>query len=88
MWEADPIDAEWPVFLLRALDENEQETGAIAGVEIIGFLDFDRWAALPKLPMLWQLSGQKRLMLEELLKDMQGTLRAEATAVRGSTSAG
>ncbi len=76
MWEADDVDpVDFQIFVYRALDENEQETEEIAGVEIIGFLEFDRWDDLPKLPMLWQLPGWEPLPLEDLLKREQKLLR-------------
>src|SRR5919202_6306941 len=48
----DVIDC---VAILRELDENEEPTGRVAGIEILDFLRFDRWDALPQFPMLWQL---------------------------------
>jgi hypothetical protein len=80
LWEADPVDDDWEFMVLRALDENEQETGEIAGVEMIGFLDFDRWEDLPEIPLLWQLPGWEPLPLEELLKREQQLLREKASA--------
>lgn len=66
------------VILYRALDQNEEPTGPVTGVEIIGFLTFDRWDTLPKLDLLWQLPGQDPLPLDELLKREQRRLRQEA----------
>src|SRR6266496_399130 len=75
LWEADPFDDEWQIFILRALDEKEQETETIAGVQIVDFLSFDRWDALPQFLMLWQLPGRQPLPLDQLLLDQQRSLR-------------
>ncbi|HEY8475697.1 MAG TPA: hypothetical protein VIN09_02375 [Chloroflexota bacterium] len=66
--------------LLLEVDEHGQETGRIVGVEM-ALLDFDRWDALPKLDVLWQLPGQEPLPLEELLKREQRRLRQQAHEV-------
>ena len=66
------------VILYRALDQNEEPTGPVTGVEIIGFLEFNRWDALPQLDLLWQLPGQEPLPLDELLKREQRRLRQQA----------
>ena len=50
--ESDPLAA-----LLLELDENEKETGRVAGFEVMGFLSFDSWDDLSKLDLLWQLPG-------------------------------
>ncbi len=63
--------------LLLELDEHEQETGRMVGVEL-AILEFDRWDDLPKLDLLWQLPGQEPLPLDELLKREQRRLRQEA----------
>lgn len=63
--------------LLLELDEAEQETGRIAGFEIPGFLEFDRWDALPELDLLWQLPGQEPLPLNELQKREERRLRQQ-----------
>jgi hypothetical protein len=89
LWEADPFDDEWQIFILRALDENERETDTIAGVQIIDFLSFDRWDALPELPQHWQLPGREPLPLDQLLRDQQRGLREEANSrARGSVGTG
>lgn len=66
------------VTLYRALDQNEEPTGPVTGVEIIGFLSFDRWDALPQLDLLWQLPGHEPLPLDELLRRLQRELRQQA----------
>ncbi len=48
-WEARLRDQE--IYLLDALDENEEKTGQSAGIRIVGVLTFNRWEDLPKLPM-------------------------------------
>lgn len=73
-WTSDPIDERLVVFV--ALDENDKETGDIAGIEILDFLKFDRWNDLPKLPLLWQFSSWEPLALEALLKRAQRELQA------------
>lgn len=78
LWVADPIDDGIAVF--RVLDEHGEETGEIAGVEIIDFLTFDRWEDLPDLPMKWQLDGLEPLPLRELLRKIQQTVRREKVA--------
>ena len=69
------------IAVLRVLDGNDEATGLVAGVEIVGFLDFDGWDDLPKLPMLWQLPGQKPLALDALLRQQQ-VLRRQVEANR------
>ncbi len=76
-WAADPVDGAPLVFVLRELDDDERETGRIAGVEIVGFLDFDCWEALPTLPLHWWLPGWEPLLLEALLRRQQDQLRRQ-----------
>lgn len=78
LWQVDPDDEVNELSVLRALDEDEQETGEIAGVEMVDFLPFDRWEALPRLPILWQLPGWDPLPLDVLLKQVQTELRQQA----------
>ena len=66
------------VVVFRVLDENEEATGEVAGLEILDFLSFDRWDALPRFPMLWQLPGWEPLPLDELLRRVQRELRLRA----------
>ncbi|MGI8552430.1 MAG: hypothetical protein ACR2PL_16820 [Dehalococcoidia bacterium] len=63
--------------MLWEVDEQEQVTGAVAGVEILDFMGFSDWEDLPKLPLLWQVSGSEPLPLDELLKRAQGELRSQ-----------
>lgn len=72
-WEADPIEDEFAVFVV--LDDDGQETGEIAGFEIIGFLGFDRWDELPMTPTLWQVADSEPLPLVDLLKREQALLQ-------------
>jgi len=65
--ESDPLAA-----LLLELDENEKETGRVAGFE-----------DLSKLDLLWQLPGWEALRLDQLLKRIQRRLR-ETTTVMGA----
>ncbi len=68
------------VVLFRALDEDEEPTGEVTGVEIIGFLSFDRWGDIPALPLRWQLQGAEPLSLTELLMHLQQDLRQRREA--------
>lgn len=78
-WGVTYHDAD--VALLRELDEREEATGRIAGLEILDFLKFDRWDDLPGFDLLWQLPGQEPLPLGELLKREQRRLREATPAV-------
>lgn len=82
LWQADPDD-EWQIALLRTLDENEQETGEIAGVEVVDFLGFDRWDDLPDIPLLWQVQSWEPLPLKELLKRTQKALQGKERKTAG-----
>ena len=77
----DPLEDYPLAALLLELDDTERETGRIVGFEILGFLEFDRWDALPKLDLLWQLSDHEPLPLEDLLKREQRRLREQAREV-------
>lgn len=78
LWEADPIDDAFAVYL--TLDDNEQETGGIADFEVLGFLGFDRWNALPELPILWQVGNWEPLPIADLLQREQALLREKHSA--------
>jgi hypothetical protein len=54
--------------------------GRVAGLEIVGFLDFDRWQNLPKTGLLWHVSPWQPLPLDDLLKSVQSELRARVEA--------
>ncbi len=84
-WGADPVESEADIAVLRVLDEHDRETDQIAGVEIVGFLDFDRWDDLPRLPLLWRLPGQEPLPLDALLRQQQQVLRRQARVGRAAT---
>jgi hypothetical protein len=73
-WVADPFEGTGLAALLWELDEQERETGRLAGVDIVGFLDFKDWDAVPRLPFLWQLPGRTPLPLHELLHRLQAEL--------------
>jgi hypothetical protein len=47
-------------------------------VEIVAFLEFDRWSDLPRLDLLWQMPGWEPLPLDELLRRQQPILLAQA----------
>lgn len=71
-WEARSLDQE--IYLLDTLDENEEKTGQLAGIRIVGFLTFNRWQDLPKFPMRWHVAGYDPLPLAELLPRVQQSL--------------
>ncbi len=78
MWVAEPVKpGSGHVYLYRALDANRQRTGQLAGVHIVGFLDFDGWGDLPDLPVLWQLPGKEPEWLADLLRAEQQRVREE-----------
>ena len=81
-WGADPVESIHDIAVLRVLNGNDEATGPVAGVEIVGFLDFDGWDDLPRLPLLWQLPGQEPLALDALLRQQQQVLRRQAEASR------
>jgi hypothetical protein len=81
LWEADPIDDDWEFAVLLTLDEDERETGEVTGIEIVGFLTFDRWGDLPVFPILWQLPEQEPGPLVEVLKRQQELLRQKAPLI-------
>lgn len=87
LWMADPIDGTGLVAILVEQDENEQDTAGIAGIEIIGFLAFDKWDVLPDLPMLWHVPWREPLPLVELLKREQEQVRGRADAERAAAAA-
>jgi hypothetical protein len=74
LWAADPEGAYWGFFILRELDQHEQETGRVAGVEIVDFLEFKHWQHLPRLHLLWRLPGQEPQPLASLLRAKQKEL--------------
>lgn len=80
LWEADPSEQSDDVYILLALDDEEQETGEVAGIEILDFLSFADWDALPELPVLWKVGNTPALPLAELLRNVQAELRKQAKA--------
>lgn len=76
-WD-DLLDDDLEVGVFRELDANDEPTGRVAGIEILDFLRFDRWDALPRLPMLWQVPGAEPLPLGDLLQRLQPELRERA----------
>ena len=79
-WVASPGEGTALVAILHELDDAERETGRIAGVEILGFATFDRWSAIPDLPIRWCLDGGPSLPLTELLQGRQRQLRQSKVA--------
>jgi len=80
-WVADPSDGSGEIGVLYEVDAQGRRTDRVAGVEIVGFLDFDGWGDLPKLDLLWHMPGQESLSLEGLLKRAQQELRQRSAAV-------
>ena len=79
MWAAEPVKpGSGHVYLYQGLDARRQRSGQLAGVHIVGFLDFDAWSDLPDLPFLWQLPGKDPEPLADLLRAEQQRVRAEA----------
>jgi hypothetical protein len=82
-WIVEPADTAG-VSLLLEVDDAEaaapQETGRIAGIEIVDFLGFDQWSTLPVVPQLWQLGDQEPSRLTELLRRLQHELRTRGDA--------
>lgn len=52
-------------------DGRKQRTGRIAGVEIIGLLEFMDWHDVPTLPISWRLYELEPMPLVDLLKQVQ-----------------
>ena len=88
LWVDDPYIPNWMAFstdydlvaLLLEVDEDENETGRIAGLEIVGFLEFEAWEKLPDLGLMWQVADGEPLSLVDLLQREQQALRQQQTA--------
>lgn len=80
LWQVDPACTPGEFNFLRELDENEEETGRIAGVEIVGFLTFRWWDDVPELPFLWHVPGYEPMPLRDVLQQLQIDLRARDLA--------
>ena len=88
LWVDDPTLHNWLatatdddlVALLVESDEYDEPTGRVAGLEVVGFLDFNRWDRLPNLSTLWQVARDKPRPLVELLKQEQKALHQQARA--------
>ncbi len=76
-WLIERIADAAGVSLLRALDEQEAPTDEIAGVEVIDFLAFDAWEALPDLPVRWEVGDDEPRPLADVLRAAQARLRAQ-----------
>lgn len=91
---ADPDEWDSRVVYYRLLDERDEATGEIVGIEIDDFVGtevkeylgvedlpgFDAWDDLPVLPRRWQLHDWEPLPLVDLLKRLQANLRARVEA--------
>ncbi len=77
-WDDLPDDVDVGFVVFRELDANEEPTGRVAGIEILDFLRFDRWDAVPRFPLLWQVPGWEPLPLVDLLRRLQAELRERA----------
>ena len=88
LWVDDPRVPSWLTFstdhdlvaLFLEVDEDENETGRVAGLEIVGFLEFEAWDELPDLGLLWQVADWEPLPLVDLLQREQQALRQQQTA--------
>lgn len=79
-WTTDPVDGWGDFAVLREVDDDDNLTGRIAGLEIADFLMFDRWAIVPEYPALWQVDNGELLPLTALLQRLQAELRQQAKA--------
>ncbi len=86
-WVAD-LDDRGQFFIYRVIDADEQETGDVAGVEILGFSTFGEWEDLPRLPLLWQLPGNAPVPLIELLQQLQRELPTRRSGAAPSSAPG
>lgn len=77
---ADVADDDDRVILFRELDECDEATGEIVGLQVEDFLGFDAWAAIPVLPERWQTPGREPLPVVDVLKRLQAALRTETRA--------
>ncbi|HLI51604.1 MAG TPA: hypothetical protein VKU87_07390 [Thermomicrobiaceae bacterium] len=68
------------VLLFRVLDANDEPTGAIVGVEIIDFLSFDDWDAVPALDVPVSPLDASNVPLRIEVQRLQQKLRAEIVA--------
>ena len=75
---ADPDEDDIRLVLYRRLDEHEEATGEVIGVEILDFLTFERWHALSGMPHQWQIQNDEPLPLPILLRRLQVELRKRA----------
>lgn len=82
-YNTETIDEFGEIAIFREVDEQEQETGRVVGLEIVDFLDFDRWEDLPRFEFLWQLPDREPLPLDELLRRVQQELRQQVMAAKG-----
>lgn len=74
-WMADPVGKSGLVALYQEVDEHDEETGRVVGLEIIDFLEFSWWDDIPDLRFLWQLPDEEPMPLVDLLKRVQLRLR-------------
>ena len=77
-WIAEPDDL--TEFFVWWVVASGRETDQIAAVEMLGFLDFDRWDTLPNPSSLWQLPDWPPLPLRSPLQRLQAELRAREHA--------
>lgn len=75
---ADPEEEHILLAYYRLFDEYEEANGDIVGVEIVGFLTFDRWHVLESVPDKWQIEGDEPQSMTDLLRGLQATLRERA----------
>jgi hypothetical protein len=77
-FSGDPSWEEETLVFWRILDDDDEPTGEIVGVEIDEFLRFERWDLIPTTPDLWQLDEESPLPPVDLLRRLQARFLAES----------
>ncbi len=82
-WEVDPLDA--LVWVYYAVDDIGGGTDRIVAVEVIGFsqLPLEKISCLADLPVLWKLNGEKPGKTIDVLKHLQGIMKARSEQAVG-----
>jgi hypothetical protein len=77
-------DDDVDVAVYRVLDENEEATGEIVGIEIIDFLEFDRWKIIPELSVQWSINDGPSQSPKTALQALQRELRTRVSLAHAS----
>lgn len=72
------------VVVYRVLDNDEEATGEIVGIEILDFLDFSEWSLIPALPVKWSINNGPAGTPRAALQDFQRKLRARTQLIQAS----